>query len=333
MNLKPEILKPKYSCMSKSICVIGGGRWGQNHIKTLFQMGCLGGIVESNAQRLEELLGLYPVKGFSNLEQAIAATFDGYVVATPAPTHHSVAKKILEKGLNVLVEKPMTLSSETSKELVDIAAKNDARLMVGHVLLFHPAIKKIKELIDNGKIGYLYYIYSTRLNLGTVRTEENVFWSFAPHDISVLDYLVGHPAIQIESKGSKFLQKDVYDYTMTQLTYPDNVQAHIFVSWLHPFKEQRLVVIGSKGMITFEDSSAEKEIKFYDKHIEFVENNPVKVENPTEIIAYDKKQPLAEELLYFIEHLDSKIEVADGQSGMEVVKVLEKAQELIDKAN
>src|SRR5690606_23558965 len=146
--------------------------------------------------------------------------------------------------------------------------KNKVQLMVGHVLLFHPAIRKIKELIDEGKIGELYYLYSTRLNLGTIRTEENVFWSFAPHDISVLYYLVGHASVEIDSKGSKFLQQHVYDYTMTQLTYPNNIHAHIFVSWLHPFKEQRLVVIGSKGMISFEDSSAEKEIQFYNKHIE-----------------------------------------------------------------
>lgn len=317
----------------KKICVIGGGRWGQNHIRTLFQMGNLGGIVEADSKRLEELLALYPVDGFSSVESALEKDFDGFTIAAPAPLHYEIAKKLLEKGKNVLVEKPMTLSAGTSKELVEIAKKNNAQLMVGHVLLFHPAIKKIKEVIDSGKIGQLYYLYSTRLNLGTVRTEENVFWSFAPHDISVLDYFVGQPAVNIESKGTKFLQKNVYDYTMTQLTYPGNVHAHIFVSWLHPFKEQRLVVIGSKGMISFDDSSVEKEIQFYDKHIEFDQGIPIKIENPSEIITYDKKQPLAEELKYFVENLDRKIEIADGQSGYEVVKVLEKAQELIDKNN
>ena len=317
----------------KKICVIGGGRWGQNHIRTLFQMGNLGGIVEADSKRLEELLAQYPVRGFSSVESALEKDFDGFTIAAPAPLHYEIAKKLLEKGKNVLVEKPMTLSAGTSKELVEIAKKNNAQLMVGHVLLFHPAIKKIKEVIDSGKIGQLYYLYSTRLNLGTVRTEENVFWSFAPHDISVLDYFVGHPAVHIESKGTKFLQKNVYDYTMTQLTYPGNVHAHIFVSWLHPFKEQRLVVIGSKGMISFDDSSVEKEIQFYDKHIEFDQGIPIKIENPSEIITYDKKQPLAEELKYFVENLDRKIEIADGQSGYEVVKVLEKAQELIDKNN
>ncbi|MCK9448787.1 MAG: Gfo/Idh/MocA family oxidoreductase [Bacteroidales bacterium] len=314
----------------KQICVIGGGRWGENHIRSLQQMGCLGGIMETNPGRLEELLTRYPVRGFTELTAAIDAGFDGYTVAVPASMHYEIAHQLLSHGKHVMVEKPMTLSAKTSMELIELSQKNNARLMVGHVLLFHPAIRKIKELIESGKIGKLYYLYSTRLNLGTVRTEENVFWSFAPHDISVLDYFVGHPAIRIEAKGSRFLQKDVYDYTLTQLSYPDNIQAHIFVSWLHPFKEQRLVVIGSHGMISFDDSSPEKEIKFYDKHIEFNNGEPVKVEKPTEIIDYERKQPLAEELRYFVDHLDGEIEIANGQSGYEVVKILEQAQQLLD---
>ena len=317
--------------MSKKICVVGGGRWGQNHIRTMHELGNLGGIVESNPARLKELLEKYPVKGFNDVGEALKENFDGFTIAVPAPLHFEIAKQIIESGKPVMVEKPLTLSSESSKELVELAKKHNVQLMVGHVLLFHPAIKKIKEVIDAGKIGELYYIYSNRLNLGTVRTEENVFWSFAPHDVSVLDYLVGAPSIDIDSKGSRFLQKNVYDYTLTQLSYPNNVQAHIFVSWLHPFKEQRLVVIGSKGMILFEDSSEKKEIKFYNKQIEFEQGIPVKVENPDEIIPYDRKQPLAEELKYFVENMDGTIEIANGASGYEVVKVLERSQELIDK--
>lgn len=312
--------------MTKKICVVGGGKWGQNHIKALYELGNLGGIVEANIERLNELLKLYPVRGFTELERALKSDFDGFTVAVPAPLHYEVAKKIMESGKSVLVEKPMTLSAETSAELVQLAEKNGVQLMVGHVLLFHPAIRKIKEIIDSGELGNLYYLYSNRLNLGTVRTEENVFWSFAPHDISVLDYFVGHPAEKIVSKGSKFLQENVYDVTITQLDYPNNVHAHIFVSWLHPFKEQRLVVIGSKGMVSFDDATAEKEIKFYDKRIDFEKGIPVKVENPTKIIPYEQKQPLTEELKYFIEHLDKKIEIADGRSGLEVVKVLEEAE-------
>lgn len=317
--------------MDKKICVIGGGRWGQNHIRTLFQMGNLLGIVETNQQRLDELLAQYPVKGFTELDAALQQGFDGYILATPAETHYPIGKKLLEQGLNVLIEKPMALSSEHSKELVDIAEETKARLMVGHVLLFHPAIKKIKDVIDSGKIGQLYYIYSTRLNLGTVRTEENVFWSFAPHDISILDYFIGSPANKIEAKGAKFLQDRIYDVTMAQFAYPGSVHAHIFVSWLHPFKEQRLVVVGSQGMISFDDASREKNILYYNKRIDWVDEKPVKVEQPDEIIAYEKGMPLTEELKYFIDNLDKTIEVASGKTGHEVVKVLEKVQELISK--
>ena len=319
--------------MERKICVIGGGYWGKNHIKTLCEMGNLGGIVETDKDRLAEHLSKYAVQGFSDLEDAIEETFDGYIVATPAITHYPIGKKLLSKGLNVLLEKPMTLSTEHAQELVEIAKESNARLMVGHVLLFHPAIKKIKEIVDSGKLGKLYYAYSNRLNFGKVRTEEDVFWSFAPHDISVLNYLIGAPALKIEAKGSKYLQDNVYDVTMAQFTYLNNVHAHIFVSWLHPFKEQRLVVIGEKGMLSFEDSSKDKNILYYDKHVDFVEQHPILLAEPDEVISYEKKLPLTEELKYFIENLDGNIEIADGKSGIEVVKVLETVQKLIDNEN
>lgn len=313
--------------MRKKLCVIGGGRWGENHIRTLFQMGNLAGIVETNSQRMGELLEKYPVQGFTQIDDAIQQEFDGYILATPAETHYPVARKLLERGLSILIEKPMALSSKHSRELLEIAGRTKARLMVGHLLLFHPAIRKIKEIIDSGKIGRLYYIYSTRLNLGTVRTEENVFWSFAPHDISVLDYFVGQPPLKIQAKGAKFLQNNIYDVTIAQFEYPDNIHAHIFVSWLHPFKEQRLVVVGSRGMISFDDSSLEKNILYYNKRIDWMDGRPVKVEQPDEIITYEKRMPLAEELKYFVENLDKEINISSGKTGHEVVKVLERVHE------
>ncbi len=317
--------------MDKKICVIGGGRWGQNHIKTLAGLGALVAIAEANPKRLTELTEQYPnVIGHSNIEDAIKAHYDGYTIATPAETHFEIAKKIISQGLNILIEKPMTMTAEQSAQLVEMAEKSGSRLMVGHVLLFHPAIKKIKETVDSGKLGKLFYLYSTRLNLGTIRTEESVFSSFAPHDISVLDYIIGKPAIKIEAKGTKFLQENIFDSTMTQLSYPDNIHAHIYVSWLHPFKEQRLVLVGSNGMLSFDDSSKEKDIHFYNKRVDFENGQPVKIEQPDEIIPYDKKMPLEEELRYFIENLDKKIEVADGKSGYEVVKILEQVQQIIE---
>lgn len=316
---------------NKEICVIGGGLWGQNHIRTLYEMGNLGGIVESNAKKLKELASKYPVKVFTDVDDAINNYFDGYILATPAETHYMLGKKLLENKCHTLIEKPLALSSKDSLKLVKIAAKNNSNLMVGHILLFHPAIIKIKEAVEGGMIGRLYYLYSNRLNLGTVRTEENVFWSFAPHDISVLDFIIGKHPTKIYAWGGKYLQDSIDDVTITQFNYPNNIHAHIFISWLHPFKEQRLVIVGSKGMISFDDSSIDKNILFYNKRIDWKDSIPTKVENPDEIINYAKSQPLKNELEYFINNLDKKIDIADGKSGHEVVKILEKAQIFLAK--
>ncbi len=315
--------------MKKGICVIGGGRWGKNHIRTLHGLGCLNAIVESNADRLNDFLVLYPkVTGYTNIEEAIAARYDGYTIATPAETHFAIAEKIIAVGLNVMIEKPMTLLPEESAKLIELAEKTGSKIMVGHVLLFHPAIRKIKELIDNAKIGKLFYIYSNRLNLGTVRTEESVFSSFAPHDISVLDYLTGSHAVNIEAKGECFLQKNICDCTITQLEYPNNIHGHIFVSWLHPFKQQLLVIVGSEGMISFDDAT-DKQIRFYKKKIEFQDGIPTKIEEPDEIIPYPKGMPLEEELSYFVSHLDDEILINNGEAGLEVVRILDKVQNQI----
>lgn len=319
----------------KKICVVGCGRWGKNHIKTLDKLGCLSAVVESDDERLSEIKSMYQsIDCYHNLEEALSDNYDGYVVATPAETHFQVASAIIRaKNIskkNILIEKPMTLNSKDSKQLIDDAEVNGAKIMVGHVLMFHPAIKRIKETIENNRIGKLYYLYSTRLNLGTVRTEESVFSSFAPHDISVLNYIIGAKPVNIQAKGVKFLQNKIYDTTMTMLEYPDNIHAHIHVSWLHPFKEQRLVIVGSTGMISFDDSTAEKEIHLYNKHIDFEDGLPVKIEKPDEIIDYDRKMPLEEELLYFIDNLDKEIRINTGEDGYEVVRVLEDVEHILD---
>ena len=317
----------------RQICVVGAGRWGKNHIKTLNDLGCLGGIVESNQAVLKELGRQYPnAKTYADIEQALRAPFDGYVVATPAETHFAIAEKILKSRRHVLVEKPITLTVKEAVELRDLAEQNHANLMVGHVMLFNPAIGKIKELIEGGKIGKLQYLYSNRLNLGTVRKEENILWSFAPHDISIFQFLIGKMPIEVVSRGGAFIQPNIHDSTMTILTYPDNVVGHIFVSWLHPFKEHRLVVIGSKGMLSFEDS-AEKKLLFYEKGIDWVKGEPVKREGPTETIPCGSGMPLTEELKTFSEHLDgSPLAAANSQSAVDVLTILESAtQSLFEK--
>ncbi len=313
--------------MKRKICVIGGGRWGGNHIRTLYEMGNLAGIVEPDTKRLHQLMEQYPVRGFEQVDSAIEQGFDGYILATPAETHYPIGKMLLEKGLNTLIEKPMALSASEARELVKLAGKNRVGLMVGHLLLFHPAIKKIKEIIDGGSIGRLYYLYSTRLKLGTVRTEEDVFWSFAPHDVAVLNYFIGHPPLEIEAKGAGFLQDKISDVAMALLEYPDNVHAHIFVSWLHPFKEQRLVVVGSRGMLSFDDASEGKSINYYQKRIDWREGKPVALGQPDEVIDYERRAPLAEELRYFVENLDRGFALSSGENGYDVLRVLEEVQQ------
>jgi len=315
--------------MDRKICVVGAGRWGMNHIRTLDKLGALGGIVEVDENRHMDLKEQWPeIPVYQRTKETLEADFDGYTIVTPAPFHYEIAKLLIVNKKHVLVEKPITLKSVQARNLKILAEENNVNLMVGHVLLFHPAVQKIKELINTGKIGALQYMYSNRLNLGTIRTEENVFWSFAPHDISIFQYLTDSYPQKITSTGGAFLQRDIHDTTMTILEYPDNVMGHIFVSWLHPFKEHRLVIIGSKGMLRFEDSVEGKPLVFYDKGFEWNVGEPVKRDGPTEQIEYENKMPLTEEMKYFIEHLDGASPIIAGsQNAVEVIEILEKATE------
>lgn len=321
--------------MHKSkVCVVGAGKWGMNHVRGLYSLGCLGGVVERDTDRLDELKSTYSdVEFYQNLEDSYFSNFDGYCVATPAETHHSIVKKLILKKHHVLVEKPLTLNIEDAKELVNLSKKNNTNLMVGHLLLFHPAIKKIKEIIESGEIGKLQYIYSNRLNLGEIRTEENVFWSLAPHDISIIQFLTDSYPDRVTSTGAAFVQNNIHDTTITVLDYPQNIKGHIFVSWIHPFKEHRLVVIGDRGMISFEDSKENKPLKLYNKKFVINDNIPQKIDGDIKLINYETSMPLTEELKYFVSHLNGDtIKVCSGESGLEVIEILNRAtQSLLEK--
>ena len=230
-------------------CVIGAGRWGKNHIRTANELGVLAGIIEPDDTVRKQLQEEYPATIIhASLDDAGALDYDAYTVVVPAEYHYSVAKKLMEHKKHVLIEKPITTNSKDSNELVLLAKKNKVVVCVGHLLLFHNAFLKMKELIDQGKIGKVQYIYSNRLNLGTVRTEENSLWSFAPHDISLFQFFTGSYPEKITSNGGAFLQPHIHDTTMTVLEYPNNIKGHIYVSWLHPFKEHRFVIVGSKAV-------------------------------------------------------------------------------------
>jgi len=309
------------------ICVIGAGGWGKNHIRTLSELQALGGVVEADPHQRNKIIELYPnVNCFSSIEHAFRSDFDGFVVATPPITHVKLAEQILIQKKPVLVEKPLTLSINDGKNIQILVENLNGKLMVGHLMLFHPAIIKMKTMIQNGMLGKLQYIYSNRLNLGIVRKEENVFWSFAPHDISLFQFFTESFPVDVLSSGGAFIQKNIHDTTMTYLKYPNGVQGHIYVSWLHPFKEHRLVIIGSKGSLHFEDAVEKKPLLYYEKDQNGNSDlNSIK-NKPSKTIDYESTLPLTNELEYFIDVIKGKtIDKATLNEGIDVVKILEMA--------
>ncbi|MCU0372169.1 MAG: Gfo/Idh/MocA family oxidoreductase [Ignavibacteria bacterium] len=320
------------------LAVLGCGKWGINHIKTAYEIlgDNLIAVCDINKDHLEAVHKVNPgIKFCNKFEKLVKDTdINTVIIATPAETHYELAKYCLTHGKNLLVEKPISLLSEETKDLIEIAEKSKVFLMVGHVLLYHPAILKIKENIDNGLIGSVQYIYSNRLNLGQIRKEENILWSFAPHDISIIQFLLEKYPTDVYAKGCRMVQNNIEDSTITYLVYPDNIHAHIFVSWLHPFKEHRLVVIGDKGMFVFEDTLKREKLKFYRKGFSVVDGEIEKFDSDFEIMNYEDKQPLKEEQKHFFECiLENKKPRTDGDHALAVLLILEQAQESLKNFN
>jgi len=319
------------------LAILGCGRWGINHVKAAYQLFGEKLILVSDPMReaQDRVKKISETIKFSADADEVIHHHDinAVIVATPAETHYRITRNLLQNGKNVLVEKPITLHPEEAKELIAIADEKKLKLMVGHVLLYHPAVLKLKELVKAGKIGNLQYIYSNRLNFGTVRTEENILWSFAPHDISIIQFLTESNPLHVEAHGASFLQRDIEDSTVTYLSYPGNIHAHIFVSWLHPFKEQRLVAIGDKGMMVFEDSVAKDKLKFYPKRFNNVRGTIEKFDGEYEVIAHEDKQPLAEEQRHFIKCVTEDLNpLTDGRHALEVLKILKRAEDSMKKS-
>jgi UDP-2-acetamido-3-amino-2,3-dideoxy-glucuronate N-acetyltransferase len=263
--------------MAANIAVIGGGYWGKNLVRNFAELGALHTICDVNAKALTDFKNQYPAV---NMEMDFARVLSnkaivGVVIATPAALHYSMAKQALLAGKDTFVEKPLALKIEEGKDLIDVAEQKGKVLMVGHLLEYHPAVVKLKEIIGKGELGKIQYIYSNRLNFGKIRTEENILWSFAPHDISViLSLLDGEMPFEISTHGGYYLHHDIADITLTTMSFRSGVKTHIFVSWLHPYKEQKLVVIGDSKMAEFNDTSKDKLVVF--KHeIEWVERRPI----------------------------------------------------------
>jgi predicted dehydrogenase len=238
-----------------------------------------------------------------------------------------MARKALLAGKDVFAEKPLTLHCEEAETLINLAAHEKRVLMVGHLLEFHPAVNKLKEMIDQGELGNIEYIYSNRLNMGKVRREENALWSFAPHDISVILYLLNQMPMQVAATGGTYLQPNIADVTISTMLFDKGVRGHIFVSWLHPYKEQKLVVVGSRRMAVFDDVRKTEKLQVYDKKIDLV-NGQFVVERPTgQEVVFPNEEPLMLECRHFVECMEKRqVPRTDGYDGWRVLKVLEASQ-------
>ena len=313
--------------------VIGCGYWGKNLLRNLHNLGALAAFCDPRNDVRADFAERYPEAAPHADVEAILADADipAVVIATPAETHATLVRRALQAGKDVFVEKPLCLDSAEGRELVDLAAQEGRILMVGHLLWYHPAVLTLKKLIADGELGRVQYIYSNRLNLGKIRREENALWSFAPHDISVILGLLDAMPESVQSQGGAYLQNEIADATVSLLAFPNGVQAHLFVSWLHPFKEQKLVVVGERKMAVFDDTATEDKLLLYPHSIDWKNQVPVAQKAEAEAVTLDAVEPLREECRHFLECVQTRATPrTDGQEGLHVLQVLQQCQRAME---
>ena len=316
------------------VAVVGAGYWGKNLVRNFHALQALGAICDSDAERLAAFKEQYPavrvVSAYSDVltDSSIAAV----AIATPAESHAAAVREALLAGKDVFVEKPLCLSVEDGEALVALAKKNNRILMVGHLLWYHPAVLKLKELISAGDLGRIQYIYSNRLNLGKIRREENILWSFAPHDISVILGLLNETPDGIRAQGGNYLHQHIADVTISLLTFPSGVKAHIFVSWLHPFKEQKLVVVGDRKMAVFDDLEKKDKLLLYPHSIDWKNHLPVPNKAEAQPVELESREPLQAECQHFLDSVVTRSRPrTDGNEGLRVLSVLQRCQQALEK--
>jgi UDP-2-acetamido-3-amino-2,3-dideoxy-glucuronate N-acetyltransferase len=307
------------------VAVVGCGYWGKNLVRNFHQLGSLAAICDSDGQRLEEMCAKYGAKPFADFGALVEEpAIQGVVISAPAALHYRLAKQALLAGKDVFVEKPLALHVEEGEEIAELAKQQDRLLMVGHLLQYHPAILELKKLIRNGELGRVEYIYSSRLNLGKLRTEENILWSFAPHDLSAILYLLDEEPRLVAAHGSSHLNPDIVDVTLTTCDFASGVKAHIFVSWIHPFKEQKLVVVGDRKMAVFDDTSSDRKLVVYPHRIDWIDRRPVAHKSEGAAIPLPPDEPLGLECQHFLDCMRTHSQPrTDGENGLRVLRILD----------
>lgn len=317
--------------MDKSIAVIGCGYWGENLVRNFARLGVLHTICDTSSSLVAKLASQYPAASVGTDYHEVLSNREvrGIVIATPAPLHYTMAKEALLNGKDVFVEKPFTTSRAAAEELVAISSQKGQILMVGHLLLYHPAVQKLKKYIQAGELGEIYYLYSTRVNLGQVRRDENALWRLVPHDLATFIYLLDECPQVVAAQGSSYLQPNFIDVVFVTLKF-QRVLAHVHASWLDPHKIRQLTIVGSKKMAIFDDMAAVNKLQIHDKRV--VSDTQVLASGETILPKLDLNEPLELECREFIECLKARKQPrSDARMGLEVTKILAAAQKSLQR--
>jgi len=311
--------------MKKNIAVVGCGHWGKNLVRNFSKLGVLASVCDPNVDLAKKYADKYKVNNCTYSEIIDDENIEGIVLAVPAPLHSSMAIEAMQAKKHVYVEKPLAMNKAEAEEMILSAKENNVKMMVGHLLQYHPIFMYLLSLIRSGDLGNLRYLYSNRLSFGKVRSEEDVVWSFAPHDISMILSIVGEEPSKVNVISAKMLQPEIADSATVHLEFGKGLKSHISVSWLHPFKEQKLVVIGDLAMAVFDDTKPWNEKLAIYRHSVDLSNGvlPDLTKSEAEYPSVASSEPLRNECQHFIDVVNSDVTPrTDGAEGMRVLKVL-----------
>lgn len=311
------------------VAQVGCGYWGKNLVRNFAEVGALAAISDGHAPTAAKMSADYGVPALEWSDILADPSIHAVSLATPAEAHAEMAIAALEAGKHVFVEKPLALTSQDGERVVAAARTAGRVLMIGHLLQYHAIFRRLREMVADGTLGSIDYIFSNRMSLGKFRTEENVLWSFAPHDVSMVLALVGEEPTRVSAQGAAFVTPGIADWVTMQMVFPSGTRGHVQTSWASPFKEQKLVVVGSEAMAVFSDAEPEwdRKLALYRHRIDRSGPVPVPHKADAEYVEVARDEPLKAECLHFLESAAAgRQPITDGEEGLRVLKVLERGE-------
>jgi predicted dehydrogenase/acetyltransferase-like isoleucine patch superfamily enzyme len=312
---------------AKKVAVVGCGAWGKNLIRNYQEIGALAAVCDVNEEKAREIAQTFDTTALSFASILADESIDGIVIASSAASHYTLAKQVLEAGKYVFIEKPLTIEISEAEALADLAKARNLEIMVGHLLHYHGAFAKLKALVAEGALGQIQFLSASRLNIGRIRTEEDVIWSLSPHDISMMLALVAETPYSVETQSTQILHDGVADTASVTLKFPGGTLGLITASWLHPFKEQKLVVVGEKAMAVFDDLEPwPTKLAIYRHTVEWRDGAPIAIKADAEHVPLEPQEPLREECLHFLNCIENRTKpLTDASEGLNVLRVLAEA--------